>query len=430
MDVHAEAIAEDFRRTRSRTEEIFSLLAPEAYHERPISLRHPFVFYDGHLDAFNWNKLFREALGEAPFNPDFDALFARGIDPATEAQARRHGRESWPSRPAIQEYKAQVRERLFAFLETGRVSVLSGGLHEILLEHEVMHQETLLYMIHQLPAALKRAPEGFAEADDVPAPAPQMKDVPAGIAVLGAKEGEFPFGWDNEFPQHESQVPAFAIDAYNVTNGQYLDFVEAGGYQRREFWDEETWSWKKAHGIAHPVNWRQKDGDWVYRDLFGERLLPLSWPVIVSHAEARAYARFVGKALPSEAEWHRAAFGNQSDWPYPWGTAAPSAEHGNFDFSRWSPAPVGAYPKGASPLGVHDLVGNGWEWTSTVFGPFPGFQAEPAYPYYSADFFDGRHYVMKGASCFTDRRLLRRSFRNWFYGHYPYMYATFRCVAR
>lgn len=158
--------------------------------------------------------------------------------------------------------------------------------------------------------------------------------------------------------------------------------------------------------------------------------LPLDWPVYVTQAEARTYARYVGKELPTEAEWHRAAFGDRPDCPYPWGDSSPGADHANVDFARWSPTRVGAHPLGASPLGVHDLVGNGWEWTSTVFGPFPGFRASRAYPGYSGDFFDGRHMVLKGGSCFTDRRLLRRSFRNWFYWHYPYVHATFRCVAR
>ncbi len=430
MRVHPEAIAEDFRRTRNRTEQLFALVAPEAYYERPIPLRHPIAFYDGHLDAFTWNKLFREVLGEPSFNPGFDRLFARGIDPASESEARRHAQSGWPERSAIRAYKDAVRKRLFAFLDSERVSVLAEGLHEVLLEHEAMHHETLMYILHQLPAALMRAPDGLASPDLSAAPPPAMRPIPAGHAVLGARKGEFPFGWDNEFPRTEVWVPAFEIEATNVTNGQFLAFVEAGGYERPEFWDDAAWGWKTAHGVGHPFYWFARDGEWFYRDFFGDRPLPLSWPVLVTHAEARAYSRFVGMALPSEAEWHRAAFGDHPDQPYPWGTEAPSAEHGNFDFQLWSPTRVGAYPKGASAYGVHDLLGNGWEWTSSVFAPFPGFEPLKAYPEYSADFFDGQHFVMKGASWFTDVRLLRRSFRNWFFGHYPYMYATFRCVAR
>jgi formylglycine-generating enzyme required for sulfatase activity len=159
--------------------------------------------------------------------------------------------------------------------------------------------------------------------------------------------------------------------------------------------------------------------------------LPAAWPVYVSHSEASAYARWRGMRLPTEAEYHRAAYGvpRGLERAYPWGDDAPDATRGHFDFAGWDPRPVGQYPAGRSAWGVDDLLGNGWEWTSTVFAPFPGFTPLPSYPEYSADFFDGRHYVLKGASQATARDLLRRSFRNWFRPHYPYVYAAFRCVS-
>jgi formylglycine-generating enzyme required for sulfatase activity len=148
----------------------------------------------------------------------------------------------------------------------------------------------------------------------------------------------------------------------------------------------------------------------------------------VSHAEASAFARWRGARLPTEAEFQRAAFGTPDDQErrHPWGDAEPGPQHGVFDFVSWDPEPAGTHPMGRSAFGVHDLVGNGWEWTSTPFAPFPGFRPMAAYPEYSADFFDGDHYVMKGASPATARELLRPSFRNWFRPHYPYVYATFR----
>ena len=155
-------------------------------------------------------------------------------------------------------------------------------------------------------------------------------------------------------------------------------------------------------------------------------------PVYVSHAEASAYARWAGKSLPTEAQWHRAAYGTPegNERPYPWGTEAPSQTRGNFDFQRWDPTPVGAFPEGQSAFGVMDLLGNGWEWTSTLFSPFPGFEPFPFYRGYSADFFDNKHFVVKGASPSTPFRLTRPSFRNWYQPHYPYIYAGFRCVER
>jgi formylglycine-generating enzyme required for sulfatase activity len=160
--------------------------------------------------------------------------------------------------------------------------------------------------------------------------------------------------------------------------------------------------------------------------------LPLPWPVYVSQAEASAFARWRGCRLPTEPEFQRAAFGTPAgdERPHPWGEDEPTAAHGVFDFSSCDPQPAGSHPRGRSVWGVDDLVGNGWEWTSTSFGPFPGFQPMPSYPEYSADFFDGQHVVMKGASPATARELLRPTFRNWFRTRYPYVYATFRCVRK
>jgi formylglycine-generating enzyme required for sulfatase activity len=165
--------------------------------------------------------------------------------------------------------------------------------------------------------------------------------------------------------------------------------------------------------------------------MFGDIQLPMDWPVYVSHAEATAYAKWMGRKLPTEEQFHRAAYAtsdSEVERNYPWGDELPESKYGNFDSMHWDPSPVGSYPRGASAHGVHDLVGNGWEWTRTEFKPFPGFTAMPFYPGYSANFFDGKHYVMKGGSPRTAACMLRRSFRNWFQPHYPFVYATFRCV--
>jgi formylglycine-generating enzyme required for sulfatase activity len=152
--------------------------------------------------------------------------------------------------------------------------------------------------------------------------------------------------------------------------------------------------------------------------------------VYVTWAEARAFARWRGARLPTEAEFHRAAYGSDSPAVrrFPWGNAPPGPERGTFNFDSWDPAPAGSHPAGRSAFGVEDLVGNGWEWTASTFAPFAGFSPLPSYPEYSADFFDGEHFVMKGASPATARELIRPSFRNWFRPRYPHVYATFRCA--
>jgi formylglycine-generating enzyme required for sulfatase activity len=150
--------------------------------------------------------------------------------------------------------------------------------------------------------------------------------------------------------------------------------------------------------------------------------------VYVSHAEASAFARHLKRSLPTEPQFHRAAYGTPegAERAYPWGEADPSTVEGNFDLRRWDPTPLGAFPSGDSAFGVSELVGNGWEWTGSVFAPFPGFRPHPDYEGYSANFFDGEHFVQKGGSPRTAACMLRRSFRNWFQPHYPYVYAGFR----
>jgi len=302
-----------------------------------------------------------------------------------------------------------------------------------------MHAETLVYMLHRLPASKKICPPQRV-AWKAPRVKSRLVEIPAGRTTLGlqhahegrnAHEGEPEFGWDNEFAAHEVTVPQFAMDSHNVTNHDFLRFMQAGGYQNRSLWTPEGWAWRTKENIQHPMFWRAEGNLWMLRAMFGEVRLPQEWPVYVSHAEAKAYANWLGRKLPTEAQFHRAAYGaprGEEERNYPWGNERPTERHGNFDFYSWDPSPVGSHPAGASAFGVYDLVGNGWEWTRTEFAAFPGFTPMPFYPGYSANFFDGKHYVTKGGSPRTAACMLRRSFRNWFQPHYPYVYATFRCV--
>jgi formylglycine-generating enzyme required for sulfatase activity len=265
------------------------------------------------------------------------------------------------------------------------------------------------------------------------AAAPAVVDVGGGRVILGADFQRGGFGWDNEFPAVEVEVADFAIDRTPVRNLEFREFVEDGGYARPELWDDADWRWRERIGLELPVFWSRDNGSLVYGTLFDRLELQRvgDWPVFASHAEARAFCRWRGRRLPTEAEIHRAAYTTPDDdrRRHPWGDEQPAASHGNFDFRHWAPTPVGCFPSGDSAWGVAELVGNGWEWTDTVFAPFPGFDAYVrSYPGYSADFFDGLHQVMLGASWATPTQLIRRSFRNWFQRHYPYMFAGFRCV--
>jgi len=459
------ALIDWYVRNRARSRALFDLLSEDAYYSRPIALRHPIVFYEGHLPAFSFNTLVKRGLGRPSIDPRLEALFARGIDPhesqgdtagharsvsekyehapslgargALLGRAPSDARGSWPARDAVQDFAAEADRQVLDALEHGDIDQRGHPLLDraeaafAILEHEAMHQETLLYMWHRLPLEQKRRPARYAVVTDAPVPHPEWIQVPAGRATLGLDRADLVFGWDNEQPASAADVAPFTIERHNVTNAKFLEFVEADGYLDARWWRPEDWAWVQAEPVRHPLFWEQHGRAWYWRGMFDLIPLPCSWPVYVSHAEASAYARWRGARLPSEAEFQRAAYGAPSggDRAYPWGHAAPTPEHGALDFSTWDPHPAGSHPAGRSAWGIDDLVGNGWEWTSTSFAPFAGFTVIPSYPEYSADFFDGEHFVMKGASPVTARELVRPTFRNWFRPRYPYVYATFRCVS-
>ncbi len=396
--------AEWYARNRSRSRALFDLIDPSAYYTRPIALRNPVVFYEGHLPAFSIISFVNRGLGLPGVDPRLEALFARGIDPESEETAvpRSGASTQWPVRDEVLAFghaaDALITDAIHhaAFDESRPAMRRAEGLYTA-LEHEAMHQETLLYMWRRLPYSDKVRPFYLRYELKADVPPRTTVVVPAGAATLGAHRDEIPFGWDNEFDAHTVNVNAFDVDVHSVTNADYLPFVEAGLAEPPAFWIREN-------------------GEWFWRGMFESIPLPLSWPVYVSHQDASAFAKWKGRRLMSEAEYHRAAEGVDG-------------RRGHSDFAMWEPVPAGSRPDAVSAWGVHDLVGNGWEWTSTVFEPFPGFEAMVSYPEYSAEFFDGQHFVMKGASPATAKELIRSSFRNWFRSDYPFMYAKFRTAA-
>lgn len=406
------ALAAWYRANRARSAALFDSIDPGVFYDAPIPLRHPFVFYAGHFPAFSFITLLRHALGETSADRRLEDLFNRGIDPDSLAAARAHQRSDWPSRAEVQAFADTCDARVLAAYAGARLDdpanpQLDGAQAAYtILEHEEMHHETLLYIVHRLPTERKRF--AATEHRDTPVAKREPIAIPAGRSTLGVRRGAIRFAWDNEFDEHVVDVGAFGCDRYDVTNGDYLAFVDAGG--------------------PRPPFWVEGDGGWLLRALGGTIPLPLSWPVYCTNAQAAAFARQSGARLLTEAEYHRAAYGTPSgdERQQPWGDAAPDASYGNFDFRRFDPEPVGSSPRGESAWGIADLIGNGWEWTSTPFEPFTGFRPMASYLPYSADFFDGEHFVIKGASPVTSRNLVRRSFRNWYRREYPYMYATFR----
>ncbi len=404
----AVSLRQALAKARAGTDALFALIRPDTLHDRPVAERHRLIFYVGHLEAFDWN-LIRDAAGLASFHPSFDRLFAFGIDPEP-GQLPQDQPADWPEVEEVQRYNRRIREMLDAVS-----SKVSAELLSVALEHRLMHAETFAYLLHHVPTAHKMIPPPVLTPSR-PATDKRCVEIPGGSATMGQPRAGggngYEFGWDNEFDGHQVCVPAFAMSRYKVTNGEFLEFVQAG---------------------ARPPHFWTKRGDqWWWRSMSGEVPLPLDWPVYATHDEAQAYAAWVGKRLPTEPEFQRAAYGTPDgdERLYPWGDEPPGSRPGNFNERRWDPLSVTATPAGDSAFGVAQLVGNGWEWTSTPFQPFPGFQPFSFYPGYSASFFDGQHYVLKGASPRTPAPLLRRSFRNWFRPNYPYVYAGFRCVER
>ena len=416
----ADQIQSRFFQVRERTRELFNLLAPEAFDDQPIPLRHPIRFYEGHLAAFNANVLWAAGyLHEQP-SPAFSGLFARGIDPDSQEEAAELQIQAWPQREAVHSYIAAVDDLVVS-------AIRSGGLYDRLLtciEHEEMHQETLLYLIHQLPDHLKEAPAGAAPDFRVPPYERRLLSIPGGPVRLGAVPEQVPFGWDNEFPATEVSVQPFRMESHKVTNEAFMAFVETGGYAQPEWWEPAHWAYIQAEGVSAPSFWFRRDGEWMYHGLFNSFPLPPAWPVFVSHAEANAYARWKGMRLPTEAEFQHAAYAGA---PEAEETAA-AATGANVDFRAWNCLPVGRSGEPCNAFGLVEMIGNGWEWTSSPFAGFPGFEPMPHYPGYSADFFDGKHFVAKGGSPVTTRWLLRPGFRNWYRDHYRYAYTSFRCV--
>jgi gamma-glutamyl hercynylcysteine S-oxide synthase len=374
---------------RARTDELFGLVRPDAIYDRPIAERHRLIFYLGHVEAFDWNLL-RGFRPDVPsFHPEFDRLFAFGIDPPP-GQLPSDQPCDWPGVPEVEGYNRRVRREFDAAFDR-----LPEQLCHVAIEHRLMHAETLAYILHNMPYEYKVAPQNAAIATwCAEVVQPRMVDFSGGKVQLGQPPGQ-DFGWDNEFQAHCVDVPAFSIGKYKVTNREYLEFVR--------------------QGAAEPFFWRNHGKEWRYRGMFEEAPLPLDRPVYATHDEASAYAKWRGMRLLSEAEFQRAA--------------SAGGVSSNVDFRYWDPIAVHADEMPGDAAGPQQMVGNGWEWTSSVFAPFPGFEPMPFYTNYSEPFFDGAHYVLKGGSPRTAACMLRPSFRNWFRPAYPYLYATFRLVA-
>ena len=303
----------------------------------------------------------------------------------------------------------------------------NGYVFDMALQHECQHQETILQSL-----ALYRSPS--FESPPLPAENGSMSEynmviVPKGEFIMGSRSKRFVY--DNELPAHPVFVDEFYIDSAPVTNGRYLNFIKEDGYDRKDLWSDEGWEWKTEQKAFAPLYWTKIEGEWHRRAYEKIIKIPLGVPVVhVSYWEAEAFAKSEGKRLPTEAEWEKACRwdpGTGQTLSYPWGEELPNSKKANIDKRRWAPAPVGSYDNFTSPIGCHQMLGDVYEWTSSNFLPYDGFEAYP-YDGYSEVHFGEKYKVLRGASWATSRHVTRSTFRNWDYPQRRQIFSGFRCA--
>jgi gamma-glutamyl hercynylcysteine S-oxide synthase len=423
QDLRARA-AEALTRARARSIALTDAVDDEDLVRPHSKLMSPLVWDLAHIGSQEELWLVRDVGGREPLRPDIDDIY----------DAFQHARADRPALPLLgpaeaRAYVREVREKAFDVLE--RVPLQGRRLTErafafgMVTQHEQQHDETML-ATHQLRKGdpVLHAPEPPPAR---PGALPAEVLVPGGAFTMGTSAE--PWALDNERPAHETAVEAFWMDTVPVTCGAYTGFLDGGGYDDERWWSADGWAYRTEHGITAPRFWkREQDGWWRTRFGVYERI-PAAEPVVhVSYHEAEAYAAWAGRRLPTEAEWEKAARFDPATGRsrrFPWGDEEPGVEHANLGQRHLRPAPAGAYPAGASPTGVHQLIGDVWEWTSTGFHGYPGFAPFP-YREYSEVFFGPEYKVLRGGSFGTDSAAIRGTFRNWDYPIRRQIFAGFR----
>ncbi len=420
----ARALAE-LSAARARLLRMLEGLPEDALVRQHSPLMSPLVWDVAHVANYEEQWLLRRLGAPALTDAAFDALY----DAFRHPRATRSGLPLLPPERAFA-YAARVREATLAWLEAvpedSDEPLLRGGfVFGMVAQHEQQHLETLAATLQLMTSHVYRPAER-------PRPRPGRVAqhevfIPGGPVRLGSDGA---WAYDNERPAHTVHVEPFLLDAHPVTTGDYLVFVESGGYADARWWEPRGFEWIRAEGLRHPLFWLpQSGGQWLRRRFGHVEPLPRDEPVQhVSWYEADAYARWAGKRLPTEAEWEKAATGSDGHArTYPWGEAPPTAAHANLGGDTWGPAPVGAWPEGRSADGVWGLLGDVWEWTASTFAGYAGFEAFP-YREYSEVFFGPEYRVLRGGAWASAPVAVRNSFRNWDYPIRRQIFAGFRCA--
>jgi iron(II)-dependent oxidoreductase len=425
MEALRSRIASALERSRARTSALADAVDDADLVRQHSPLMSPLVWDLAHVGNQEELWLVRDVGGREPVRQDIDHLY----------DAFKHPRGRRPELPLLnpteaRQYVATVRDKVFDVLDRvplqGDRLVADGFAFGMIAQHEQQHDETML-ATHQL----RSGPPVLSAPPPPPARVPVSGEVlvPGGSFTMGTSTE--PWALDNERPAHVVDVPAFMIDAAPVTNGEYAQFIADGGYDDPRWWSPQGWAHRTSAGLVAPMHWTRDGDGWVYTRFGRTEPVHPDEPVVhVCFYEAQAYAAWAGKRLPTEAEWEKAARFDPASGRsrrYPWGDEDPTPAHANLGQRHLSPAPVGAYPAGASPLGVHQLLGDVWEWVDTDFRGYPGFVAFP-YREYSEVFFGSEYKVLRGGSFGTDPVACRGTFRNWDYPIRRQIFAGFRCA--
>lgn len=416
---------------RQRSVELVADLDDEQIMGPHLDIINPLLWEIGHAAWFQEKWVLRHGLGEEPIRGDADELW--------DSIAIPHD-DRWdlplPERDETVDYMRRVRDRVVRQLRDGNPGDELLYLVRYSVHHEDMHAEAYTYTRQTLgypPPHLFRVPDPAPEEGG---PLEGDVDVPGGTFRLGAGPDDG-FVFDNEKWAHEVEIEPFRIARAPVTQGEFARFVDDGGYERRELWTDEGWAWSEEAGADRPLHWRRgPEGGWLRRDFHVEVPLEPHRPMLhVNWHEARAWCRWAGRRLPTEAEWELAAAGEPGEGgvladrkrTYPWGEKPPSPDRVNMDWRRMGAVDVGALPGSDSAFGCRQMLGNTWEWTADAFGPYPGFEPD-MYEEYSEPWFHTRK-VLRGGAWPTRSRMVRNTLRSYYTPDRRDVWAGFRTCA-
>ena len=432
LDHKREEIRSYFHDTFDRYEQLFETLASEeAYFRKPIALRHPLIFYLGHTATFFVNKFLISGLIKERLNPRLEAMFAVGVDEMSWDDLN-DNHYDWPSVSEVMSYRNHVRGLVDNLITSTQLLLpidwnSSWWIILMGIEHERIHLETSSVLIRQHKLNyVKKHPAWQPQLIISTAPENKLVEITGGKIRIGIGKGAEYYGWDNEFGHHECDVSAFKASLFLVSNAEFLEFFEVGGYENDIYWESEGLAWKNYAKASHPTFWLKKDDAWALRLMLEEIAMPWDWPVEVNYHEAKAFCNWkkittgLPIRLPSEDEW-QSMYDKAGLDVIP--LDSPALANIHLDHGA-SPCPVNTFSHG----NLYDVTGNVWQWTETPIYPFEGFEVHPSYDDFTAPTFDTRHNLIKGGSWISSGNETLASARYAFRRHF-FQHAGFRYVA-